>query len=184
MRRPRNKAWTREASQDRVKAGIDGEAKTRRLLEDLGFVCIERIETGFKVIRGPRGQIVHAFPMGKVAGDFRAVDPTSGRSVVVEVKNRKDGVLSLSDFEDHQAGFLTQHLQAGGLSLVVLVCPAGCVCVPWPIPGLRKGHPLRHADLLPLSVRKVPSCARTGPSATDRIGGVHLVPDDFLTAVI
>lgn len=131
-----------------AKDGIAAEHIARKLLEDCGrFQMIERIETGVKVLRGKGGRITAAFPIERVSGDFRAILPGVGRSVLVEVKYRKDSKLSYSDFKPHQHDALNLHNECGGSSIVIFVCPKGAVMHVWPIMGLTKGKPLNWEDL-------------------------------------
>ncbi|MCA9980330.1 MAG: hypothetical protein KDD89_05845, partial [Anaerolineales bacterium] len=67
------------------KDGNIGQMLTERELELRGVQMVEPIETGFGIVRGRGGKIVSAFPLEKVAGDFRGV-LEGGRSVLVEAK--------------------------------------------------------------------------------------------------
>ena len=99
--------------------GVHGEALARMALERYGAQQICRIETGWRVKRGPGGKIIGATPIGKVAGDFRAID-RSGKSIMVEVKERDDS-FTYSDIEDHQHAALKLHADNCGISLLCIV---------------------------------------------------------------
>ncbi len=142
----------------RRQRGETGQALALHALGVLGFLCVEPIETGWKVLWGPpnpkRGgkrAPRDAFPMEKVAADFFAVGP-GGRSVRIEAK-AGDDKLSLSAFKPHQPHKLTAHIRAGGLSFVAWVHGGDVALLAWPIPGLEKGSPLswERAIALPTS---------------------------------
>lgn len=133
------------------KSGEDAQGLVKHRLMLAGLAMVERVETGFRLQRKfdtatRTSRIIGASPAARVAGDFRAVVPTSGRSVLVEVKWRQDGQLSLADFEAHQATALSIHGRVGGLSLVAWVTPAGVELLAWPIVDLVKGKPLTAGD--------------------------------------
>jgi len=131
----------RKAHQD----GDIGERVGRIILHQMGLEMIERIHTPWKVIFKtlPHGgrKVVDAFPLEKVAGDFRAIVPGTGQSVLIEVKSRTDrDTFRWSDLESHQREALDNHQELGGLSLVVWVIESGeAIVLPWPIEGLTKG---------------------------------------------
>lgn len=116
-------------------------------LRAAGFGMIQPIATPWRVTRryDPKtktSKIVGASPKGAVFADFMAVVPGSGRSVIVEVKLRADGVLSLSNFGKHQIAALDEHHKLGGLSLVAVVEGGRVNLLQWPISGLAKGAPV------------------------------------------
>lgn len=126
----------------------DGERAqkiTMEMMQNLGFRCIEKIETGMTLKR-ENGQIIGAFPSAKVSGDIRAIGP-KGITIHCECKYRpeKDNgrlVLKWSDFEEHQIKHLHAVTEAGGwafVSWVISLYPARFFFLPWPIP-IRKGH--------------------------------------------
>lgn len=135
-------------------AGEAVEDYAADLLRRLGLAMIERVHTPWKVVRGKGGAIKHAFPVEKVSGDFRAVLPSTGQSVLVEVKSRAQQ-LCWSDFRPHQREALTDHDAAGGLSLVVWhEQQSGTVHVfAWPCPRLTRGDPLGRHEVPPLPPR-------------------------------
>jgi len=111
-----------------AKDGEVTEAEVAVALAISGLKMIERVETGWKVLRGAGGRITHAFPMKKVAGDFRAV-ASGGRSVLVESKLRKGNRLTWTDFQKHQHAALLEHQEVGGLSLVAWTSDKGLLIV-------------------------------------------------------
>ena len=96
--------------------GEVGEMLTKRALDVAGALCIERVETPWRIRRNAQGRICGATPVAMVAGDFRAVGP-GGRSILAETKLR-EGKLMWSDIEPHQRWSLTRHADAGGLSIL------------------------------------------------------------------
>ncbi|NTV01917.1 MAG: hypothetical protein HGB04_03915 [Chlorobiaceae bacterium] len=133
-RRIRNKLNQRE--------GTEAQDIVERFMREQGFQRVERIETGFSVVR--RGtQIVGAYPKRAVSGDIKAIGP-KGKAVHVEVKHRQD-VLRWSHFETHQITALDEVTEAGGWAFVAWVTsiyPARLFWLLWPIPGFRKGKGL------------------------------------------
>ncbi len=125
--------------------GDVGEMVARVTLQGMGLEMIEKIHTPWKVIfktlPGGGRKVVNAFPLEKVAGDFRAVYPRTGQSVLIEVKSRMDrDTFRWSDLEPHQRESLDNHWRLGGLSLVVWVIESGeAIVLPWPIEGLSRG---------------------------------------------
>jgi hypothetical protein len=129
----------------RTRRGSAGEDAAFYQLGACGFAAIVRIFTGWKIIRwiDIKRRIARVAPVKKVEGDFRAVAPGSGKSVLVEVKTRGPK-LSLSFFETHQREALSLHYGMGGISLVAWVNDqVGEVFIlEWPIPGFKKGKPI------------------------------------------
>jgi Holliday junction resolvase-like predicted endonuclease len=119
--------------------GEVAEDMARVQLELLGLKRIERIQVGWKVIWGEDGRILHAFPLERVSGDFKAITPT-GTAVHVEVKSRsRRDRLRYSDLEAHQVEALDEHARYGGVSLLCWATPAGEILVmQWPIPGFER----------------------------------------------
>lgn len=129
----------------------DGERAqqiTMEFMQELGYRCIEKIETGMTLKR-QNGQIVGAYPSAKVSGDIRAIGP-KGITIHCECKYRpvkENGrlVLKWGDFEGHQLEHLQAVTEAGGWSFVSWVTslyPAQLFWLQWPIPGFRKGRAL------------------------------------------
>lgn len=121
------------------KRGNLGEMLVKRRLELLGVCMVEKIETGWTIIRGKGGRVVDAFPNEKVSGDFRGVMP-DGRSVLVEAKTIPNK-LQHSNLEEHQREALQAHHELGGLSLVAWVHDPerdGVAIFQWPHEGFIK----------------------------------------------
>jgi hypothetical protein len=135
--------------------GASAEAIVRARLMSMGLRCVERIETGFRVKRVGK-KIVGASPIAKVSGDFRAVVPFSGVSVLVEVKSRP-GVLCWSALDEHQRAALDAHNNAGALSLLAWVSSHGVAIMQWPLPpsDFMHGHSLQWASAQRLSINTI-----------------------------
>lgn len=114
-------------------AGEAAEYLVRAELYRLGYHHVERIHTGWKVQFDKERKPVRAWPLEKVAGDFRAIGE-GGQSVLVEVKSRS-GRLPYSALEKHQIEALDEHHRHGGLSLLAWYDPeSGRVSVwEWPV---------------------------------------------------
>lgn len=129
------------------KAGEMAQEIVEEFMRDRGYQCIERIETGFGVIRRGR-KLVGAFAQRRVSGDIKAI-AHGGKAVHVEVKHRPrkaDGrlVLQISDFEPHQLDALHNVTNAGGIAYVAWVVslhPAQLYWLRWPFP-IAKGRAL------------------------------------------
>ena len=129
------------------KRGQRGQEIAALALERAGFTCIRPIETGWRVIqrfdlKRQRMVVVSASPREKVAGDFTAVEPGSGRAVLVEVKAR-EGTVLWSDLEQHQIEALDAIVAAGGIGLVAWVCGVECRLYRWPIASWGPGKSLK-----------------------------------------
>ncbi len=154
------------AQRQRVQVASKAEEVVALRLRSIGFVCVAKIETGWHIIRKPvkdaRGgmvsRIVGASPIRNVAGDLRAMVPGSGRSVLCEVKKRAES-LSWSHFEDHQRYRLTEHANAGGISLIAWVSPWGAAVMRWPVSGFGHGEPLHWAGAQMRALNTLPERA-------------------------
>lgn len=131
--------------------GTIGEQIARMTLERMHVRMVERIFTGWKLIRwtnASRG-LAHIVAQSKVSGDFRGIIP-GGRSVLVETKlTESDNRLRWSDLRPHQREALTKHSTVGGLSLVVWILAAGGIdadrdvfVLQWPIDGFAPYKPI------------------------------------------
>ena len=110
------------------------------MLRQLGYKKIEKIETGFSVIRRGK-QIVSAFPKAKVSGDIRAIGPR-GITIHCEVKYRPNATLKMSDFEKHQIAHLQEVYEAKAIAYVAWVIslfPAQLYLLEWPF-DIKKGR--------------------------------------------
>jgi penicillin-binding protein-related factor A (putative recombinase) len=117
-----------------------------RVMRDLGFKMVERVETGFKVIRSG-SRITGAFPCSKVSGDIRAVG-NKGQAVLAEVKYR-EGKLKWSDFEKHQLESMQAITEDGGAAFVVWVAsfiPERVYMLHWPFQCLKKGRAITERE--------------------------------------
>lgn len=102
------------------------------------FAHVQRIETGWKVLFRS-GRPIKAWPIASVAGDFRAVERGTGRSVLIEVKAVSADRLIFSRLEKHQVEALNKHAAAGGLSILATYhVPTGQLALrEWPIQGFQ-----------------------------------------------
>ena len=129
----------------RQRHGDNGEQVVRCRLVGMGMVLVEKVKTPWRIVRGPGGKILKAYPTHKVSGDFRAVMP-GGRSVLVEVKWRESGPLAWNDLEPHQHHAMKIHQDAGGLSLIGWATPEGVMIFTYAAAmaiGWRSGCPLK-----------------------------------------
>lgn len=120
--------------------GDIAERIVMEMLRQLGYKKIEKIETGFSVVRQGK-RIVSAFPKAKVSGDIRAIGPR-GVTVHCEVKYRPYATLKYSDFEPHQLKHLQEVSEAKGVAYaawVISLYPAKLYLLEWPFP-VRKGR--------------------------------------------
>lgn len=123
--------------------GKTGEQEARYALNTTNLNMVERIYTGWKLIRIVRrnaGQtLAWIVPQAKVSGDFRAVTP-QGRSVLIEVKYHNSPRLVLSQLASHQKDALQAHYESRGVSLLVWVTDDDTYILRWPVPGLAPRH--------------------------------------------
>lgn len=110
--------------------GTRGECVVERHLRLTGFAMIERVIPPSIVKNG------RPIWLRRVSGDFRAVEPGTGRSVLVEVKARNDRLLH-SDVRPHQHMALDFHHEAGGLSIIAWhnTATGAVYLLRWPVPG-------------------------------------------------
>ena len=107
----------RSASQkQRQRNGALAEELVQRDLIRRGFRLVEKVEVPFRVNK--RTGSISA--RRKVSGDFRAVEPGTGRSLLVEVKHHAER-LPYAAFRPHQLVALEEHASAGGISEVAWV---------------------------------------------------------------
>lgn len=139
-----------QRARNNKRKGDSSEQTIITLMRCLHFTCIRRIETGWKVKRHPvNRKIIGAIPIASVAGDIRAVWG-AGMGVLVEAKHRKDNILSWGDLEDHQHASLTEHKEAGAMSLIGFTCPRGVALFEYGDPELAhwaKGRPLKWDEI-------------------------------------
>lgn len=119
--------------------GEGGEGLTRHALHLAGFTRIRRVHTPWKILRNSSGKIVDAVPVEAVEGDFRAVDPKTGKSVLVETKTSTGDRIPWSSLEECQVEALDGHYKAGAIALLSIVLDDKAVLLPWPIEGFGPG---------------------------------------------
>lgn len=124
-----------------VSLGQGGELVTRSSLTRLGFEMIERVHTPWRIQRKGK-KIVGATPVERVSGDFIAIEPGTGKKVLVESKLRKGDRIRWSDLEKHQIEALDNNHALGGISLVSMTCDYGHCILRWPIEGFEPGKSL------------------------------------------
>lgn len=125
-------------------------------MKGMGFKCVERIETGFAVIR-TNGKITGAYPKRRVSGDIRAIGH-NGQAIHCECKYRpgkgeEEPRLKWGDFEPHQIEHFDNVINASGAAFVAwVVClyPARLFFLQWPVSGLKKGKSLRYSEAMKL----------------------------------
>ena len=137
-------------SEDRI--GKYGQRVVASILSSLGVLMVEPIGTPIKAIPHPRLRGYYRVIWEEtVSGDHRGILP-GGRSVLAETKTILDRNLQWSDLRPHQPIGLTQHADAGGLSLLVWVHSSGVYVMKWPVPGFGPGTSINQEKALSLSV--------------------------------
>jgi len=111
----------------RQQNGEDAEDRVETALLQRGLKLVEKVEVGFGVTHEGR-----RYAKAKVSGDYRAVEPGTGRSVLIESKAKatKDR-LSWGDFREHQPVKLDEHMIAGGITEVAWTCMGSLRFIPW-----------------------------------------------------
>ncbi len=107
--------WTPDAAKSRVKLGKLGEKITKRFLVEMGVVCCQRIETGFRILHTPHG--VMPIPVAKVAGDFHGFVLQKSPDgfapwpipILCEAKWRSSEKFSWAALEDQQHEYLAEY---------------------------------------------------------------------------
>jgi hypothetical protein len=127
------------------KQGNAGENLVKAELQRRGVALVERIETGWGIIRGATGRIVSAYPLSPVSGDFRGI-LAGGRSVLVEVKTIPER-LPYSALELHQHVALKAHHEHGGLSLVAWVNGEEVTIFEYPNPAFKPRKSITVGDV-------------------------------------
>lgn len=132
---------SRSGGRQSQKVGKNAEEAVRLALQTAGYRMIERVATPWTVtFQGGRPKA--AFPTSKVSGDFRAIEPGTGRSVLVEVKCRS-GRLRWSDLRPHQRQTLDEHHRLGGISILAWVTEDEVRLLRWPVEGFGPGRSLK-----------------------------------------
>lgn len=107
--------------------GEQAEARVEKALIDRGFKLVEKVEVPFGVTAEGR-----LFAKRRVSGDYRAVEPGTGRSVLIESKAKSTKrQLKWSDFRKHQPEKLDEHLAAGGITEVAWTDQGRLRFIPW-----------------------------------------------------
>lgn len=124
------------------KRGDAVERRVGRLLSDMGYVMVEKVNTPWKIIRAG-GKIVDAVPERKVSGDFRGVN-TLGQSMLCEVKSRATR-LPWSAFEPHQIEALDEHAKYSAHTWVFFhdTTTDRISRFRWPVDGFGPGQSLK-----------------------------------------
>lgn len=129
--------------------GETAEAFVEIKLREAGFMLIERVHTPWRILWKtlPGGRRVPdtAWPEKKVSGDFRAIEPRTGKSVLVESKCPA-GNLLWSIIEPHQREALDTHAAAGGITYLAWVKNGEVRLIGWPVHGFMKGTSLKWAE--------------------------------------
>lgn len=151
---------SRQRNTRNARKGKAGEVAAEYALEQLGFKMIEKIGTPIIILGKPKrsGKALSGrFLFGeKVSGDRRAIEPGTGRSVLIEVKTCADK-LQFSKLRDGQPEALTKHAELGGLSLLVWVEESehAVYVMEWPIDGFRSGTSLKPAHARQIALRPI-----------------------------
>ncbi len=108
------------------KAGEDFENLVCLRLRHLGFDQVERqaTPTGFN------RKLKRVIRLRKVSGDIKAIDPRTGRAVLVECKNYPDG-LEWRRIKPHQVANLDQCVRNRGIAILAWASPAGAELLDW-----------------------------------------------------
>jgi len=122
----------------------------------IGVLMVERIATPVILIpaHATRKDVFRVVFEEVVSGDHRGVLP-GGRSVLAETKTMYDRNLRYSDLRPHQPERLTQHTEAGGLSLLVWVNEGGAHVMQWPVPGFAPGKSITRAQAESLRIHHI-----------------------------
>lgn len=136
------------------RAGELGQEQTRRALIGLGLLCVEKIGTPVKLSPARIPGTFRVVYGEKVAGDHRAVIP-GGRSVLVESKHCDHNSLGWSALRPHQPRKLTEHAEAGGVSLLVWVHDGRVFILRWPVPGFGPGKGISLAQASELDIKSL-----------------------------
>jgi len=126
--------------------GKQAEEIAMDALRKIGFKCVEKIETGFTVIRSGK-KITGAFPVRRVTGDIRAIGH-GGQAIYCECKFREDK-LKWSDMETHQLKAMEDVTEAGGAAFLVWVAclsPERVYLLQWPFNVLKKGRAITEQE--------------------------------------
>lgn len=109
----------------RQRNGQEAEDKVAIALMRRGFRLVEKVEVPFGVTQDGR-----RYAKRKVSGDYRATEPGSGRSVLVESK-AYDERLPWSALKPHQVRALDEHMTANGITEVAWTDRGSLRFIPW-----------------------------------------------------
>jgi hypothetical protein len=152
--------------------GDIGQSVAMLALRRLGVLMPEEIAT--PVILRPARAPVPGKPTPffvtygqKVSGDHRGV-LLGGRSILAETKSMHGDRLMFSDLRPHQPERLTEHAEAGGISLLIWASEYGTFTMRWPVPGFKKGTSIKvdqakalDLDGLPTQALSMSLCSKT-----------------------
>lgn len=110
-----------------------------------GVNMVEQIGTPMKLIpvQSQRPNTYQVIFGEKVSGDHRGVIG-NGISVLAETKTIINRNLRFSDLREHQPGRLSEHVEYGGISLLVWVHGSDAYVMRWPIDGFEPGKSITH----------------------------------------
>lgn len=115
-----------------VLSGRCGVNMVEQIATPVHLVPHERLAGYFRVTYGE-----------KVSGDHRGVIG-NGISVLAETKTILGRNLRFSDLREHQPGRLSEHVEFGGISLLVWVYSSDAYVMRWPIEGFEPGTSITH----------------------------------------
>lgn len=116
--------------------GVIAEQLVANRLAWCGYKCVEIVATPKAVVRGK------TIYQAKVSGDIKAVEPGTGKAVLVEVKQRPQR-LRYSDLAPHQVRALSEYAQHGAIAILAWVNDGGVVLMRWPLAtSFATGSPL------------------------------------------
>jgi len=121
-----------------------------------GVNMIEQIGTPVLLIpiRAQRRNTYQVIFGEKVSGDHRGLIG-NGVSVLAETKTILDRNLRYSDLREHQPARLSEHVNYGGISLLVWVHDTGAYVMQWPIEGFEAGKSITHEQAQELDAETV-----------------------------
>ena len=146
------KTTNRIQGKQNQRAGGWAEHFAERALWSLGFKCVEKYETGWRIKwrydpKKKKSVVVDAKKKKKVSGDFNAIGK-NGQYIHCEVKRRDKDVLFHSALEKHQVEAMNEKTKYGALCLLAWVrSPTEVKILRWPIKGFEKNSSLRWENI-------------------------------------
>lgn len=121
-----------------------------------GINMVEQIGTPVILIpvRAARQNTYQVIFGEKVSGDHRGIIG-NGISVLAETKTILDRNLRYSDLREHQPARLSEHVQYGGISLLVWVHGSDAYVMRWPIAGFEAGTSITQEQAQELDRRTI-----------------------------